>query len=56
MKAENLLVFTLTKDEKLNLRLPRVLKQDLKREARQKGFGRKLSAYVLSILLDRGKS
>lgn len=49
---QTLTAHLLQKDDKLDLRIPKTLKRELKREMHRKGFS-KLGAYVLSILLDR---
>lgn len=49
----SLVITQLVRDEKLDARVPGVLKATLKREAREKKY-RSLSDYVLAILLRRG--
>lgn len=55
MNSNVLLALTLgEKDEKIEARVPKRLKQELKREAKAKGFGGNLSRYLLAIILGRG--
>lgn len=49
----NISDFFVKADDKLELRLPKQVKKDLKREAREKGFST-LSKYVLAMILQRG--
>ena len=54
MKADlSLVLAQMERDEKLDARLPGVLKRTLVREAKEKRY-RSLSEYVLAIILRRG--
>lgn len=53
MSLQTLTALLLDKDDKLDLRLPKGLKRQLKSEAKEKGF-KKLSKYVLAIIIERG--